>query len=186
MAEVVQKTYFDTGTQQFIFDAIFSTDYLHKLSITDHPVQTGANISDHAYEEAAMLTFEIGMSDVMQSFTKGQFSDEATRSISAYHVLRELQSQRIPLTVVTKFGTYTNMMVETLAAPDDYTTNTALKATVALKQIFVVNVTTVKISARPQKSEETNEGDQKVTEADQSLLHQLLNGKAELVKAVEK
>ena len=143
MATVVQKTYFDTGPEQLIFDAIFSTDYLNKLSITDHPVQTGANISDHAYEEAAMLTFEIGMSDVMQGFVANQFGSGGNRSINAYHKLRELQSQRIPLTVVTKYGTYTNMMVETLAAPDDYTTKNALRATVSLKQIFVVNVTTV-------------------------------------------
>lgn len=173
-----QKTFFDTGKEKLIFDAIFSTDYLHSLSITSHPVQQGANISDHAYEEASVLTFEIGMSDVMESITSGQFNDSgSTRSVSAYKKLRELQSQRIPLTVVTKFGTYTNMLVETLAVPDDSTTNEALKATVVLKQIFVVAVSTVKISERPQKSEATNEGEQKPIQVDQSILHQLINGK---------
>lgn len=39
-----------------------------------------------------------------------------------------------------------------------------------LKEIFVVAVTTVKISERPQKSQETNEGDQKVQKADESML----------------
>lgn len=175
MSSIV-KTYFDIGNEKLIFDAIFSTDYLHSLSITDHPVQTGANISDHAYEEASVLTFEIGMSDVMTSISSESFG-EGTRSITAYKKIRELQSQRVPITVVTKFGTYTNMMVETLAVPDDSTTMTALKATVVLKQIFVVNVSTVKISERPQKSNSTNEGEQKAIKADQSILHLLVNGK---------
>lgn len=176
MAEKIYKTYFDTGKEQFVFDAIFSTDYLHNLSITDHPVQTGANISDHAYEEATVLTFEIGMSDVMEGFKEGQFSKGITRSISAYSIIREMQSQRIPITVVTKFGSYTNMMVETLAVPDDVITAEGLRATVVLKQIFVVNVNTVKISERPQKSNESNEGEQKAIEVKQSILHKIING----------
>ena len=65
------------------------------------------------------------------------------------------------------------MLIETISATDDNKTAYGLKANVTLKQIFVVNVTTVKISERPQKSEETNEGDQKVQKADESLLSRL-------------
>lgn len=170
------KTYFDTGSERLVFDAVFSTEHSSSLSITDHPVQSGANISDHAFEEAKVLTFDIGMSDVMESYYSGQFSGGNSRSINAYIKLRELQSQRIPISVTTKLGVYTNMMLETIVAVDDNKTTEALRATVVLKQVFVTNVTTVKISERPQKSSETNEGDQKVIEADQSLLFTILNG----------
>lgn len=44
-----------------------------------------------------------------------------------------------------------------------------------LKEIFVVAVTTVKISERAQKSEETNEGDQKVQQADESMMFKAFN-----------
>ncbi len=66
------------------------------------------------------------------------------------------------------------MMVETISTTDDSKTTYGLRATVTLKQIFVVSVTTVKISERPHKSEKTNEGDQKVIKADKSLLSSLL------------
>lgn len=167
------KTYFDTGTEKLIFDAIFSTQHDTSLSITEHPVQSGASISDHAYEEAAKLTFDIGMSDVMQSYIPGQFSDNNSRSISAYAKLRELQSLRLPVSVVTKLDSYSNMLVETISTVEDNKTTYGLRATVTLKQVFVVNVNTVKISERPHKSAEANEGEQKVIEADESFLKSL-------------
>ncbi|WP_034438001.1 phage baseplate protein [Clostridium ihumii] len=174
MSEIV-KTYFDTGKEQLYFDAIFSTQHNTSINITSHPIQTGADISDHAYEEPNKLTFDIGMSDVMQSYLQGQYSDNSSRSVSAYKKLRELQSQRLPITIVTKLGTYKNMMIETISSTDDNKTTYGLRATITLKQIFVVNVATVKISERPHKSSTTNEGEQRVKEADKSLLSRLFN-----------
>lgn len=174
MAEITQ-VYFDIGTESLYFDAIFSTQHDTSLNITEHPIQTGANVSDHAYEEASKLTFDIGMSDVMTSIIPGQFSSNFSRSVSAYKKLRDLQCKRLPITVVTRLGTYNNMLVETISTSDDNKTLYGLRATVTLKQIFVVSVTTVKISERPHKSEESNEGDQKVIEADEGFLSSLLN-----------
>lgn len=171
--EEVMKTYFDTGTEKLIFDAIFSTQHDTSISITEHPVQSGASISDHAYEEATKLTFDIGMSDVMLSYIPGQFSDNSSRSVSAYSKLRELQSLRLPISVVTKLDSYANMLIETISTVEDNKTTYGLRATVTLKQVFVVNVNTVKISERPHKSSETNEGEQKVIKADESFLKSL-------------
>lgn len=173
MAEEIVNTYFDTGKEKLIFDAIFSTQHDTSLNITEHPIQTGADIADHAYEEASRLNFDIGMSDVMESYFSGQFHDNTSRSVSAYKKLRELQKQRVPITVVTRLGTYNNMMVETISTTDDNKTTYGLRATVTLKQIFVVSVTTVKVSQRPQKSNQTNEGDQKVIKADEGFLFSL-------------
>lgn len=175
MSEKVLKTYFDTGAEKLVFDAIFTIQHDNSLNITEHPIQTGADIADHAYEEACRLTFDIGMSDVMKSFIKGQFTNNKSRSISAYLKLRELQKQRLPITVVTKLGTYTNMMVETISSTEDNKTTYGLRVTVVLKQIFVVNVATVKISSRPHKSSSSNEGDQKVQKANESILSGLFN-----------
>jgi hypothetical protein len=130
--------------------------------------------------EAQQLTFEIGMSDVMQdlpysgivSFNNG---DSASRSVNAYQTLRNLQADRVPIDLITRLGTYKNMLIESIVAPDDNKTAYGLKATVTLKEVFVANVTTVKISARAQKSENTNEGDQKPQEANESLAYSVLN-----------
>lgn len=170
-------TYIDTNPGsstegKYIFDAFFNIQHDTTLTITESPVQTGASISDHAYMEPKELTFEIGMSDVMTRSRDWQFEAEngSTRSITAYLFLRQLQEDRIPCTIVTRLGTYNNMLVETISAPDDNTTAFGLKATVTMREILVVAVTTVKISARPQTSTTTNSGDVKAEKADESIL----------------
>ncbi|MDQ7094255.1 hypothetical protein REC12_11705 [Desulfosporosinus sp. PR] len=111
------------------------TNYLRSLTITNHPVETGANINDHAFINPTELTMLIGVSDVATSIISGQFSQGQSRSLEAFKVLQMLQEQRVPVQVMCKFGLFKNMLVETISVPDDYTTKYALKATVALKEI---------------------------------------------------
>lgn len=177
MSEQIVKTYFSTALGDFIFDAYFNINHDSSLAITEHPIQTGANVSDHAYMEANKVTFDIGMSDVMEDISDSKFTkftNGSSRSVNAYEILRKLQSQRLPIKAITKLWTYNNMLIENIAAKEDKTTTYGLRATVTLKEIFVVSVTTVKISERPQKSQETNEGDQKVQKTDESMLSKLL------------
>lgn len=176
MEENIVKTYIDTSLGKFIFDAYMNVNHESTLAITSHPVQDGADVSDHSYMESQEVTFEIGMSDVMQNITGfDSFTGDNSRSVSAYKTLRKLQEQSIPIKIVTRLWTYENMLIENISAPDDKTTAYGLKATVSLKEILVANVRTVKISERPQKSEETNEGDQKAQEADESILSKLFS-----------
>lgn len=174
MADEIVTTYFSTPLGNFIFDAFFTIQHESNLTITDHPIQTGANVSDHAYMEPQNLTFDIGMSDVMQDISSNAITKftgtSSSRSVNAYQTLRQLQANRLPINCITRLGTYTNMLIETISAADDNKTASALKATVTLKEVFVASVTTVKISARPQKTDVTNEGDQKVQSTDESFL----------------
>lgn len=157
---VQQKIYVKTNIAGYFFDAVLQTNYSRSLTITQHPVETGAAISDHAYVNPVELTMQIGMSDVMTSIIPGQFSQGSSRSQTAFEVLMQLQSQRIPLDVMSmKFGLFKNMLIETIAAPDDYTTQLGLKATVTLKEVFVATVKTVKVSARPHVTDSTPGGE---------------------------
>ena len=155
---VQQLVYVKTNIAGYFFDAILQTNYTRSLTITQHPVETGAAISDHAYVNPVELTMQIGMSDVMKSIIPGQFSQGASRSLTAFEVLAQLQSQRIPMQVMTRLGSFSNMLIETIAVPDDYTTQLGLKATVTLREVFVATVKTVKISARPQVTDSTPGG----------------------------
>lgn len=178
MAKEIFETYFETAQGNYLFDAYFNINHESTLSITEHPIQTGANISDHAFMQPNQLSFEVGMSDVMKDVSNSNyvsFSSDATRSINAYKILRQLQSDRVPINLYTKLWDYKNMLIETISAPDTNETAYALKASVILKEIFVASVTTVKISQRPHKSEETNEGDQKVQQANESMLSGFFN-----------
>lgn len=161
MSEQIVKTYFKCARGDYYFDAIFSTQISSTLTITSHPIQTGADITDHAFENGKELTFQIGMSDVMESInTSVIFDGDSTRSINAYNTLCQLQKDRLPITVVNKFGTFNNLLIQSIVEEDNANTITSLRVTIVMKEIFVVDVESVKVSARPEITDSTNEGSQ--------------------------
>ena len=167
----------------YFFDAVLKTDHSSNLKITDHPVEQGAAVTDHAYPEARTLTMEIGMSDVCASYINGQFAQKSSRSVSAYEVLKQLQKSIEPLKVVTRLEVYENMLIETVTSPDDYATMYGLRATIGLREIIVVTTNTVALpnrtSAQPQKTGATNKGTvqpAQVKEPSRSLLKQIAGG----------
>jgi hypothetical protein len=142
----------------YFFDAVIRTEHSTILRITEHPIQSGANKSDHAYMLPVSLTMEIGVSDAMDEIVSGQFSDNSSKSVSAYQVLKRLQRNRLPLQVMTRLELYQNMLIEHITTIDDSKTASALKAIVSFKQIVIANVTLTKVSVRPQVTNKTNKG----------------------------
>lgn len=162
---VLQMVMLDTNIGGLFFDAIIHTDIEEQLTITSHPVQTGANISDHAYREPSRVTMEVFMSDVMASRLPGQFTDAGmgflsgvdvasavmaagSRSVSAYQRLKELQRAKVPFSVYTRLGVYKNMMIENISTPDDANTANGLRCTVSMREVLLAQVATTKVSAR--------------------------------------
>lgn len=138
-----------TNLGGYFFDAVFSVDTEHSLTVTQHPVQTGANISDHAFVNPIRMTMRVGVSDAMAYRAGTNYGgDGKTKSVQAYRLLCKLQELRIPMQVVTRLNTYQNMLIESIDVSDDVSTLCALKATVNLVQVLVVNVGTEKVSAR--------------------------------------
>ena len=176
LPELQQLVYVKTNIAGYFFDAFLRIDHTSSLTITEHPVETGAAITDHSYVNPSVLVMEVGMSDVAASLVNGQFEDSWSRSARAYEILLALQQQRIPFQVVTRLKTYQNILIETIAVPDDYTTLYGLKATVTMREIFIATVKTVKISERPQVTDSTNRGEVQPIPTSQSILSQIFGG----------
>lgn len=64
-----------TQIGEYVFDVYLSISHNLTATITNHPVQMGASISDHKFDEPDELTFQIGMSDASQDLVKGQFDN---------------------------------------------------------------------------------------------------------------
>lgn len=124
----------------FIFDAVFNTDHSANLTVTQHPVQSGASISDHAFMEPDEVNIEIGMTDVAAGA-----SDGSSRSVNAYTQLRAIMELREPVTLITRLKTYSDMIVTSMSAPDDVKTMHALRASIYFQKINIVNVSTVTV-----------------------------------------
>lgn len=171
--------YCKTNIGGYFFDGFMQIDHSIELKTTENPVETGASIVDHAYVKPAEVVMRVMMSDVHQSLVPGQFTGTRFRSTNAWHVLRKLQSDRIPMSIFTRLGLYTNMLITKLSASDTAETFRALSAEVTLKEIPVARVKTVKISSADQTTVKTEMGKIEASQVSnelQSLLYQWYGG----------
>ena len=163
-----------TDVAGYFFDAVLKLNHERRLAITDHPVEEGANIADHAYLKQKVVSIEIGMSDVCTDFIDGQFAQGFTRSVSAFETLERLQAEREPISIHSRLATYENMLIENITAPDDYLTKNGLKATVFFREMIIAKTDTVTLpnrtSAAPQKTGNTNRGAVQPVADDRSTL----------------
>ena len=171
--------YCKTNIGGYFFDGFMQVDHNIELQTTENPVETGASIVDHAYVKPAEVVMRVMMSDVHQSLVPGQFTGTRFRSTNALQVLRKLQSDRIPMSIFTRLGLYTNMLITKLTASDTAETFRALSAEVTLKEIPVARVKTVKISSADQTTVNTEMGKIEASQVSnelQSLLYQWYGG----------
>lgn len=165
----------DEGTMWF-FDAVLKLLHNHSQRITQHPVQTGANITDHSFSLPARLTMEIGMSDVMDSYIPSQWGSDAsepTKSVMAFQTLLDWKNNGVPLLIRTRLNIYENMVIANIHAPEDFKTRYALKALVTFQQIFTTELQKAKVSTRPAVTEASNLGNKQNTPITGSILSNL-------------
>jgi len=158
-----------TTTQMYVFDAVLRAEHSGESHVTEHPVQTGANISDHAYAMPARVTLEIGMSDVMDSYSHlGDANAQAaagtwtgtsnSKSVNAFQTLDSWRLNRVLLTLNTRLKSYASMVVESATPTESKETFTGLRCRVVFKQVLIANTQTIADSVRPQDTESTNTG----------------------------
>ncbi|MGH8709741.1 MAG: phage baseplate protein [Burkholderiales bacterium] len=109
-----------------------------QMEITQHPVQRGKAVTDHAYPQPAALALRL------------QFAPEEEESLSEkYEALRTLQSERIPFDVTIGKRVYTDMLIQALVQQTDYLTETVLFIQIALLQITFVDVVAINAGVAP-------------------------------------
>jgi hypothetical protein len=156
-----------TAAISYVFDAVLSAEHEQSLTKTNHPVQTGASVSSHAYIEPAELVLYVLMSDVTPQYATSnqssapyvqQWTGNPSKSVAAYQQMLALQAARIPLTVTTRLRTYSNMLVCRVAPREDEKTTTGARFRVEFGQVFVANIQLSPLSARPNDTQTTGLG----------------------------
>lgn len=133
------------------FSAQVTIEEVHvdELVITEHPVEYGASIADHAFKRPAELLLRLGWSNsgvqsLLHSLSSigsvlagdgGDFNYMRT----LYNKLLVLQESRIPIDVTTGKRKYKNMLIRSLTVPTEDKTEHALVVTMVLKQVILVN-----------------------------------------------
>lgn len=171
--------YCKTNIGGYFFDGFIQVEHSRSLQMTENPVETGASIVDHAYVKPAEIVMQIMMSDVHQSLYPGQFTGTRFRSVNAWTLLKKMQSDRIPVSVLTRLGLYTNMLISSLKATDTAETFRALSAEVTLREIPVARIRKLEISTDPNTTGNTPLGNlepSKLTDELLSILYQWYGG----------
>lgn len=154
-------------TTTYVFDAIIRAEHHLESEITRNPVQISGVVSDHAYNLPSVVEVEIKMSDAMQSFTSGQFSGGASRSVDAFHALRDLKQNHTPVGLATRMNQYDTMLIQSIRVIEDKESRHGAKMLVRFQELLLAPVELTNsalvgaaktVSARPQTTDSTVKG----------------------------
>lgn len=167
-------------TTTYVFDAVLALEHEQRAEKTQHPVQTGATISSHAFIMPARLMLEVGMSDAMAAYSDlsndanqiTAFSGNPSKSVAAYQQMITFMYARQPLTVTTRLRTYQNMIITSVRPREDHRTITGLRMIVELEQIFTAYVSSVPFSSRGNITDSTGQGAVDTQSPTQATLNQ--------------
>lgn len=140
----------DSEGLNYFFDAVLRTEHNLQRQITQHPIQTGANISDHSFQLPSRLIMEIGMSDVMGTYASLSTSyvwSSLDKSVNAYQILVALMETGQTFDVFTRLNVYHNMIISNITTQEDYKTRYGLIAVITFQEIIMVDVAQLKVSA---------------------------------------
>ena len=172
--------YCKTNIGGYFFDGFITVDVTSELEITENPVETGVAIADHAYVKPTTIDMNIIMSDVHESLVAEQFTGGWSRSVKAYEILKQIQSDRIPVAVLTRVGLFEDMLIKRIISNDDAKTYRGLNAQVSLVELPIARVRTVEISSAPQTTIDTEMGKinatTTTTQEDNSILYEMFGG----------
>jgi len=132
-----------------VIDEIHTDD----LAITDHPVEDGAAISDHAFKIPSRVQMRCGWSNSTAG-TEGYVQ-------SVYQSLLALQATRQPFDVFTGKRAYRNMLLERVAVETSETSENTLMVVAAMREVILTRTQTAGASrdtqAMPQKTAESTD-----------------------------
>ncbi|HCC6408919.1 TPA: hypothetical protein M6A11_002278 [Escherichia coli] len=141
----------------FVPDVVVSEKHVDALEITEHPVEFGAAINDHAYKRASEVTMECGFAgggsvlDLVNLSSIGLRVGESPREI--YQQLLDLQKSRVPFDVVTGKRTYSNMLIRAIEATTDRTSENVLSCVLTLREVIMSDTQSITVKDKANMQE---------------------------------
>lgn len=118
-----------------VFDIVVEERHREEVTITQHPVEQGAPVTDHSYVMPNEVVIRAGSS---LSPPPGQPARPATYLHDLYKELQAFKVQRIPFQVVTGKAIYNNMLLRILEAVTDEHRENILEITAHCREVITV------------------------------------------------
>lgn len=122
----------------FEIDAVPDEQHEYSAEVTEHPVERGADVTDHVRLKTPRVTLRGIVSDTPIGGIAARRLPGSTPSRDAYAHLLGVFNARQPVTVITELATYTNMSLQNLRVPRDPETGAALGFEAVFVQIEIV------------------------------------------------
>lgn len=140
-------------------DAVLSEGHSSSLNITNHPVEVGAEISDHAVIQPRELFISGEVTDTplnlaafgeirnnINNLFGTSTNENETRSTQAYQAFEQLQEQRQFIDVQTGLKLYENCLITALAVTQDSDSSRSVSLNLTLRQVILVETQIVNIN----------------------------------------
>jgi hypothetical protein len=121
------------GGQSFQNYLTIEEDHRDETAITQHPVDSGAVMSDHIYLLPPTVKLRLGWSNADPQ------ASAVTYILDTYAALLQLKNNRKLFTVFTGKRLYNNMFVKSLAVPTNPMNEWSMIADCELQQLLLVN-----------------------------------------------
>lgn len=129
------------GTRSFVSDAVISISPTFRNSITEHPIESKASISDHVYRQNVLLSIQGVVSNYpVQEYDDNLIEYNGNRVKTAYNLLKELWEKRSLFTVVSEVDVYRNCVLKSFDTDFTYKTSDTLEYRIEVEQIRLVDV----------------------------------------------
>ena len=124
-----------------------------ELQITDHPVEFGAMITDHAFAEPARVLIRCGFSNsslaslitdvagILNLVVNGSVGP-LNYAQSVYTQMLALQKSRVPFSVTTGKRTYQSMLIKHIRQHTDKDSENVLMLSVFCREVILVSTST--------------------------------------------
>lgn len=139
---------------------VVSEKHNDTLEITEHHVETGAPVSDHAYKRPSEVVMEVGFAgggsllDFIDTSSLGLTLGLSPKE--TYQQILDLQSSRIPFDVVTGKRLYSNMLIRAIEVTTDRTSENVLMAVLTLREVIITQTQQIAVADKADMKEGAN------------------------------
>ncbi len=115
------------------------------LVITQNPVESGAEITDHAYKAPEKVTIKYGWSNSsLAALGNPAYIDQV------YQMFLTLQRSRVPFSILTGKRSYTSMLAKRLTVQTNESTENILMLKIECQQVIIAQTETVTVAPQSQ------------------------------------
>lgn len=149
-----------TSIASIVLDASVQETHTTSATVTSHPVESGADLTDHVHKEPDTIQITgiisntstvfpqalpgVALAGSIANLFSGSSNDLAQK---AYQDLKKLVDERTLVTVETTLRTYENMLLENLTVTRDMNYGDALYFTCTARELRIVNVGNIKVES---------------------------------------